>query len=202
MKYMLSGARGLRHTYRNWRYAILFYSLLLTLRRGAAAQGAGIPCQFPRVVPRPQPARGRGPDREQEDTAGPAVLPGCRIAWGAVVRPGSTWRCSRSLSLAIWTVVALLTAASALRFALGAPGGGPRAPLRRAQCLPARRDFLWCLLLDPRADLVRLVCRSRRGGSRANFSLAAAIYYSFVTLTTLGYGDIVPRSEVARGLAS
>jgi len=28
-----------------------------------------------------------------------------------------------------------------------------------------------------------------------------AIYYSFVTLTTLGYGDIVPRSEVARGLA-
>ena len=28
-----------------------------------------------------------------------------------------------------------------------------------------------------------------------------AIYYSFVTLATLGYGDIVPRSEVARGLA-
>jgi hypothetical protein len=27
-----------------------------------------------------------------------------------------------------------------------------------------------------------------------------AIYYSFVTLATLGYGDIVPRSEVARGL--
>ena len=27
------------------------------------------------------------------------------------------------------------------------------------------------------------------------------IYYSFVTLTTLGYGDIVPRSEVVRGLA-
>ena len=27
------------------------------------------------------------------------------------------------------------------------------------------------------------------------------IYYSFVTLTTLGYGDVVPRSEVMRGLA-
>ena len=26
-------------------------------------------------------------------------------------------------------------------------------------------------------------------------------YYSFVTLATLGYGDIVPRSEAARGLA-
>jgi hypothetical protein len=32
-------------------------------------------------------------------------------------------------------------------------------------------------------------------------SLVLAIYYSFVTLTTLGYGDIVPRSELVRGLA-
>ena len=38
-------------------------------------------------------------------------------------------------------------------------------------------------------------------GAQSNFSLAVAIYYSFVTLTTLGYGDIVPRSEVVRGLA-
>ena len=38
-------------------------------------------------------------------------------------------------------------------------------------------------------------------GSQSHFSLVAAIYYSFVTLATLGYGDIVPRSEVVRGLA-
>jgi hypothetical protein len=38
-------------------------------------------------------------------------------------------------------------------------------------------------------------------GVRSDFSLPGAIYYSFVTLTTLGYGDIIPRSEVARGLA-
>jgi hypothetical protein len=38
-------------------------------------------------------------------------------------------------------------------------------------------------------------------GAQSNFSLPAAIYYSFVTLTTLGYGDITPRSEVGRGLA-
>jgi hypothetical protein len=31
---------------------------------------------------------------------------------------------------------------------------------------------------------------------------AAALYYSYVTLTTLGYGDIVPTSPVARALAS
>jgi Ion channel len=32
-------------------------------------------------------------------------------------------------------------------------------------------------------------------------SINSAIYFSFVTLATLGYGDIVPRTDVARGLA-
>jgi len=35
----------------------------------------------------------------------------------------------------------------------------------------------------------------------AGLSLSTAIYYSFVTLATLGYGDVVPKSDVARGLA-
>jgi hypothetical protein len=33
------------------------------------------------------------------------------------------------------------------------------------------------------------------------FSLTQAFYFSFVTLATLGYGDVVPLGEVARGLA-
>jgi len=33
-------------------------------------------------------------------------------------------------------------------------------------------------------------------------SSAVALYFSFVTITTLGYGDIVPVSEAARMLAS
>jgi len=34
-----------------------------------------------------------------------------------------------------------------------------------------------------------------------DFSRTSAIYFSFVTLATLGYGDIAPRADVARGLA-
>ena len=38
-------------------------------------------------------------------------------------------------------------------------------------------------------------------GSVRELDLARAVYFSFVTLATLGYGDIVPVSEPARGLA-
>jgi len=34
------------------------------------------------------------------------------------------------------------------------------------------------------------------------FTDSAATYYSFVTLATLGYGDFLPRSELARGVAT
>ena len=33
------------------------------------------------------------------------------------------------------------------------------------------------------------------------FTMESAIYFSFITLATLGYGDIVPRSELMRGVA-
>jgi hypothetical protein len=38
-------------------------------------------------------------------------------------------------------------------------------------------------------------------GASAAFPLSTAIYFSFVTLATLGYGDVLPRTELARGLA-
>jgi hypothetical protein len=34
------------------------------------------------------------------------------------------------------------------------------------------------------------------------FNEASAVYYSFVTLATLGYGDFLPRTELARGIAT
>jgi hypothetical protein len=39
------------------------------------------------------------------------------------------------------------------------------------------------------------------GRAATEFRLSTAIYFSFVTLATLGYGDVVPKSELARGLA-
>ncbi|MCI0588805.1 MAG: potassium channel family protein [Planctomycetes bacterium] len=42
---------------------------------------------------------------------------------------------------------------------------------------------------------------SFKGVPETGLDLGGAIYFSFVTIATLGYGDIVPASEAARGLA-
>ena len=42
---------------------------------------------------------------------------------------------------------------------------------------------------------------SLRGATPGELLLPRAIYFSFVTIATLGYGDVVPLSEPARGLA-
>ena len=47
-----------------------------------------------------------------------------------------------------------------------------------------------------------LVPGSLRHGQDQAFTAAEMVYYSFVTLTTLGYGDIVPVSPSARALAT
>ena len=39
-------------------------------------------------------------------------------------------------------------------------------------------------------------------GLDGNLTLEKAIYFSFVTIATLGYGDIVPVNDAARGLAN
>ena len=105
------------------------------------------------------------------------------------------------VNLALWTVIALLAAASALRFALGARlvdrehlYAGLSAYLLAGIFFGV---FYWVLERTWSGSLA-----ISGEGVQSNVSLTLAIYYSFVTLTTLGYGDVVPRSEMARGLAT
>jgi hypothetical protein len=43
---------------------------------------------------------------------------------------------------------------------------------------------------------------SNLGNLQGNFGIGNLIYFSFVTLTTIGYGDIVPLHPYARGFAN
>src|SRR5215510_4077240 len=110
---------NLWHAYRNCRYALLFYSLLLTLAvvplRKALGFSTGLLELFLAInlLAAVVPIRGRKTRR--------VLL--LFLALLFLVRISTLWlglEALASINLALWTVVALLAAASALRFALGA----------------------------------------------------------------------------------
>jgi hypothetical protein len=104
-----------------------------------------------------------------------------------------------SVNLGIWTLVGLLAAFNALRFTLRANS------VDSAHIYAALSAYLlagisfgilyWALERTLPGSLIY------SGGIVDRFTEADGIYFSFVTLATLGYGDFVPKTEVARGLA-
>jgi hypothetical protein len=194
-----SRAGGLWLAYRRRRYAILFYSLLLTLAVVPLRKALGFPTSLLdlflaiNLLAAVAPIGSRKTRRLLLTFLVVVVAVRIGAAWleQAVLVP---------LGLAFWTVIALLTAASAMRFALSAR--------------VVDREHLYAglsayLLAGIFFGVFYWVVERTWPGSLAisgestpsSFSLPLTIYYSFVTLTTLGYGDIVPRSEVVRGLA-
>jgi len=99
------------------------------------------------------------------------------------------------ITLGMWTIVGLFAAAGALRFATS-------AKIVDAEHVYAALSAY--LLAGIFLGHFYWVLEQNWPGSFAtagDFSRMTATYFSFVTLATLGYGDIVPRSDVARGLA-
>jgi voltage-gated potassium channel len=192
-------ASGLWHTYRNWRYAILFYSLLLTLAVGPLRGALGFHANLLELFLAINLLAAVAPIGGRKTRL--VLLSILVVALAG--RVGTAWldqATLESMNLALWTVVALLAAASALRFALGARAvdrehlyAGLSAYLLAGIFFGV---FYWVLERTWSGSFA-----IPGDGAQNNFSLPVAIYYSFVTLTTLGYGDIAPRSEVVRGLA-
>ncbi|HEX9144011.1 MAG TPA: potassium channel family protein, partial [Candidatus Binatia bacterium] len=118
------------------------------------------------------------------------------LVW--LARPVTAWFDNLVLSaitLGLWTLIGLFAAAAALRFAM-------RAQVVDAEHLYAALSAY--LLAGIFFGLFYWVLEQIGPGTFAvigKFTRMAALYFSFVTLATLGYGDIVPRTDVARGLA-
>jgi Ion channel len=196
----VSQAGGLAAAYRRRRYAILFYTLLVTI--GAAPVLAAL----------------------HFSTNGLQILLVFSLLAALLGLPGQRWRTVLMLlaavavglraaptaaigsgvaagALAVACLIALVASASALRFAM-------RADAVDAEHLYAALSVYllaglvfgvvhWTIEHTWPGSLVE----AGTAGAGAAFPLSTAIYYSFVTLATLGYGDVVPRSEVARGVA-
>ena len=100
-----------------------------------------------------------------------------------------------ALILGFWTLIGFSAAATALSFAMRA---------RQVDSEHIYAALSAYLLVGVFFGLFYWVLEEIAPGTfnaGPGFSRMSAIYFSFVTLATLGYGDIVPRSDVARGLA-
>jgi hypothetical protein len=189
----------IRNLYIRHRYGVLFFGLLLSLAVAPILDPLGFETSTIEVLLAMNLiaavlAFDPGPVRQ----AALAVL-----AIALVTRPGAAWLDQGSLSvasLAVWGVMALGTVAGALRFAMrGRSVGGEQIYAALSAYLLAGLFFgvLYWVMEQVAPGSLSGAGTSGDGEVR----LTSTIYFSFVTLASLGYGDILPLSDPARGLA-
>jgi voltage-gated potassium channel Kch len=191
----IDGRGALANAYFCRRYAILFYTLLLTMVASpllAAFRLSGTLIDFflaaNLLATALLPASAGLPRRFLLA----AIIIVCLARWATAWFDHSA---TAALVLGLWTLIGLSAAATALRFAM-------RARYVDSEHLYAALSAY--LLVGVFFGLFYWVIEQIAPSTFAasgEFSRMSAIYFSFVTLATLGYGDIVPRTDVARGLA-
>ena len=174
---------------------MLFYSLLFTLAAGPVSATLGLGGGLLELFLAANLLMAAMPLAEGRARG---VLMG-GLAMLLVARVAATWLDHPALSviaLGMWSAVALVVAASALRFAM-------RGRSVSAEHLYAALSayLLAGIFLGLFYWVVEQLWPSTFATATGEFSRTGGIYFSFVTLATLGYGDIVPRSDLARGLA-
>ena len=188
------GLRNFQRAYMRHRYSILFYSLLFILvaipvlnmfQSGVVLVESLLAANMLAAI---MPVN-LGKNRT-------VVLTVMFVVW--LARPLALWLDHRTFSVitfGIWTLIGLAAAAAALRYAF-------RATTINAEHVYAALSAY--LLAGLYFGLLYWVLEQLRSGAfttSGNFSRMTAIYFSFVTLATLGYGDVVPRTDVARSMA-
>ncbi len=185
--------------YSGRRYAILFYSLLATLAAGPLFEALGVDAGLLELLLAANLLAAVAP---VASGAGRRPLLTALVAvWS--IRLGAIWLNDPAVStasLVLWTIVAMFAAAGAIRFAMRA------VTVDREHLYAALDAYLlfgiflgvlyWALERSWPESLIVFSEQSTR-----SLSLSESIYFSFVTLVTLGYGDVLPHSDAARGLA-
>ena len=97
-------------------------------------------------------------------------------------------------ALGLWALVGLLTAASALRFVLGAK------IIEGEHVFAALSAYLLAGIFFGVTYWAIEVALPGSFAGPSDFTRESAVYFSFVTLATLGYGDFLPQNDMTRGL--
>jgi len=194
----LDDLSGWWQAYLRHRYAFLFYSLLLTLVGTPIAKAFGFPgIGFEVLLGLNLLATIPSIDKKMVRRI-PLVI----VALAILFRFISLWvghATLSTLSLVAWTLIALYAVFGLLRYVLRSSAisiehlyAGLSAYLLVGVFLGV---LYWAL---EEAWPASIVVNSQ---TPQPFSVIEGIYFSFITLATVGYGDIVPGSDVVRGLA-
>jgi len=188
------GLRSFQRAYMRHRYSILFYSLLFILvavpvlnmfKSGAVLIESLFAANLLAAIMPVSLGKNRT-----------IVLAVMIVVW--LARPLALWLDHRTLSVitfGIWTLIGLTAAAAALRYAFHA------TTINAEHVYAALSAYLLAGLYFGLLYWVLEQLRSGAFTASGDFSRMTAIYFSFVTLATLGYGDVVPRTDVARSMA-
>lgn len=182
-------------TYNRHRYAVLFYSLLVSLVAIPAAGALGLPqlmikllvaaCLLAAVLP--NVSRGR------RTLLMSIIL--LLIALRFLAEPDEV-PISFGPVLALYGLAGLIAAGATLKFVVQSP------TVDGETVYAALSTYLLAGLFF---GITYSAIEFMRPGSFSgpdSFTDATAVYYSFVTLATLGYGDYLPRTDLARGIAT
>lgn len=191
-------SRPLANLYSGHRYAALFYTLILTLAAApllTALHFSGDLLQLFLAFNLLVALTGLPDHTSRTLLIGlAAAVVALRFAPASVVGEGVA-----TATVAAGSGLALVAVVSTIRFALSA------AAVDAEHIYAALSAYL---LAGVFFGVVHWAIASTWPGSygdagtvgAAGLSLATAIYFSFVTLATLGYGDVVPKTDVARGV--
>ena len=180
------------------RHAVLFYLLLLTLAAAPvlSALGAGTPLLQGFLALN---ILGAAASIERGRKA--LLLLAVASIAGRVLAARSGIPVLDEGFLFLWAALALLAAVASLWYAFGTQR------VDAEQLYAALSAYLlvglFCGVLHWTIETASPASFASGGVAMGpgEFTLSRGIYFSFVTLATLGYGDIVPNSDLTRGLA-
>jgi len=177
------------------RYAILFYALLLTLLLLPAAATLGLPTILIKLLVGTSLLAAVMPNASRKMR----LIVGALVLLVIVARAASEsgyLPVSPALILIVVGVLGLAAAAGALRFTItSAEVSGETVYAALSTYLLAGLFFgqiYWSIEQMSPGSLV----------GPDPVSDVTTVYYSFVTLATLGYGDFLPHSDITRGIAT
>jgi voltage-gated potassium channel len=193
------GLSGWWRVYLQHRYAVLFYSLLLTLVGEPILKAIGMTGNFLQLFVGLNLLAAALPI---ESRKGRWILPVILLAT-VVIRIWS-WQAGyvglSTAKLVLWTGIAMYAVFCALRFVLRSPTITSEHLYAALSAYLLAGVFLGMLYWSLAQVWPDSIMVSGAGTSHP-FSQANGIYFSFITLATVGYGDFVPGNDVVRGLA-